>query len=67
MITMTLTAINTIAMVIVGVLIFTASKKQNCPRTLDELWRDFASNPENLKDLERIFEKYTKNETANKR
>ena len=66
-ITMALAAINTIAIVIVGVLIFREIKKQNRPDTLDELWRNFASKPENRKDLERIFEKYTKNETANKR
>lgn len=66
MITMTLTAINTVALIIVGILIMRKNKKIKRPVTLDEIWRNFASKPEHREELNRIVEKYMKNETANK-
>lgn len=62
-ISMTLTAINTIVIIIVGILILRKIKKQNRPGTLDDLWRNFASKPEHREELNRIVERYMKNET----
>lgn len=62
-ITMCLTVLNSIMIVAGGYAIIRRIKKQPRPGTLDELWRNFASKPENRKDLERIIEKH-KSEVA---
>lgn len=64
-ITMWLTVVNSIIIAAGGYALCRYIRKQNRdprPGSLDELWRDFANEPENREELRRIIEKYDKSE-----
>lgn len=58
-ISMTLTAINTVALIIISMLILRKINKQNRHGNIDMLWSNFVSKPEHRKELKRIIEKHT--------